>query len=169
MFLLKKTKTLTKIEIKNIINLKKIFWNKYNYKDHHNWFVDNIKSNDLHFIYKIKSKIVIYCCLRLRRIFYKKKVIPFFYLDTLCSNKKYRGKIVFDFLKFLFTKTKNKPIILLCKNYMIQFYKISLTCKKVKNLIFANHDASKYNTLIYVPDDHKYKKILFTKKIKILL
>ena len=43
---------------------------------------------------------------------------------------------------------------------MIQFYKISLTCKKVKNLIFANHDASKYNTLIYVPDDHKYKKIL---------
>jgi hypothetical protein len=135
MFLLKKTKTLTKIEIKNIINLKKIFWNKYNYKDHHNWFVDNIKSNDLHFIYKIKSKIVIYCCLRLRRIFYKKKVIPFFYLDTLCSNKKYRGIIVFDFLKFLFTKTKNKPIILLCKNYMIPFYKFSLTCKKVKKFL----------------------------------
>jgi len=168
MFLFNKTQNLKATDVKNIINLKILFWNKYNLRDHHNWFIKNIRPNDLHFFFKVKNKIVIYCCLRSRKIFYKEKIIPFFYLDTLCSIKKYRGKIIIDFLKFIYMN-KKKPIILLCKNEMISLYKLSLSCKIVKNFNFINHNIGKLNVLIAIPNNHKYKKISLEKKIKIAL
>ena len=67
----KKTIELSISEIKNIIKIKRKFW-KYSLKSHNKWFINKIKPNDLHFF--IGSKTVrLYCCLRTRNFFYKKK------------------------------------------------------------------------------------------------
>ena len=44
----KKTNQLSNSEIKKIIRIKMQFW-KYSFKSQNKWFIDKIKSNDLHF------------------------------------------------------------------------------------------------------------------------
>ena len=51
------------------------FW-RYSLQNHHKWFKNKIKSNDIHF-FIVTNSIKIYCCLRLRSFNYKKKKLIF--------------------------------------------------------------------------------------------
>ena len=159
----KKTNKLSKSEINEIIKIKMRFW-KFSFKNHHKWFIDKIKSNDLHFF--IGSKTVkIYCCLRSRSFFYKKKRINFYYLDTLCSLKRYRY-LVLNFLNFVIKNTKDISTITLCGKEHLLLYKF-FGFKKIKNIKLLNHNIKKYYILLNIPKNSLYKRIFTHKKIEL--
>lgn len=155
----KKTIQLSNYEINNIIKIKKQFW-KFSFKEHNKWFVNKIKPNDLHFFIGSKN-INIYCCLRSRSFFYKKKRIKFYYLDTLCSLRRYRY-LVLNFLDFVIKDSKVTSILTLSSKEHLFLYKF-FGFKKIKNIELLNHDIKKYNTLLYVPKNNLNKKIFHNK------
>tara|TARA_B100000575_G_C23078784_1_gene621428 strand:+ start:273 stop:773 length:501 start_codon:yes stop_codon:yes gene_type:complete len=159
----KKTIQLSNSEIKKIIRIKMQFW-KYSFKSQNKWFIDKIKSNDLHFF--IGSKTVkLYCCLRLGNFFYKKKKINFYYLDTLCSLKRYRY-LVINFLNFVIKNTKDISTITLSSKEHLFLYTF-FGFKKIKNIKILNHDVKNLNILLNIPKNNLYKKIFTSNKIEL--
>ncbi len=159
----KKTTQLSNSEIKQIIKIKRKFW-KYSLRSQNKWFIDKIKSNDLHFF--IGSKTVkLYCCLRARNFFYKKKKINFYYLDTLCSLKRYRY-LVINFLDFIMKNTKNISTITLSGKEHLFLY-IFFEFKKIKNIKILNHDVKNLYTLLHIPKNSLNKKFFDSNRIKL--
>ncbi len=159
----KKTIELSISEIKNIIKIKRKFW-KYSLKSHNKWFINKIKPNDLHFF--IGSKTVrLYCCLRTRNFFYKKKKINFYYLDTLCSLKSYRY-LVINFLDFVIKSTKGTSTIALSGKEHLFLYSF-FGFKKIKNIKILNHNVKNFYTLLHIPKNSLNKKFFVNNKIKL--
>ena len=77
-FIKKKTKLLSKNEVTSILRLKKFFW-RYSLKSHKDWFGKNIKKNDIHFFYKKRDVIKMYCCLRFRHCKVGDIKMPFYF------------------------------------------------------------------------------------------
>ena len=71
----KKNQPVIKNEINKIIKIKMKFW-RYSLQNHHKWFKNKIKSNDIHF-FIVTNSIKIYCCLRLQASIIKKKKLIF--------------------------------------------------------------------------------------------
>lgn len=162
-FTKKLTKELSQEEILSICKLKRKYW-KYSLKSHNNWFKKNILKNDIHFFLRLKT-ISMYCCLRNRKFILNKKKFSFFYLDTLCSLKKKRYRVL-NFLDFIITSTKLRPTLTLCSENHLNLYKL-FGFKITKNLNYINHDVRNYFTLINIPSKNKYKKLLLKNKINI--
>ena len=161
----KKTIQLSNYEINNIIKIKKRFW-KFSLKEHNKWFINKIKPNDLHFFIGSKN-IKIYCCLRSRSFFYKKKRIKFYYLDTLCSLRRYRY-FVLNFLDFVIKNAKAISILTLSGKEHLFLYKF-FDFKIIKNIELLNHDIKKYYTLLNIPKTSLHKKIFYNKiQLKIM-
>lgn len=162
-FKLKKTKELSKNEINKIIFLKKRYW-KYSHNSHFKWFKNNIKKNDLHF-FLIENTVKMYCCLRLRFYNSRKQKIPFYYLDTLCSLKSNRYRVL-NFLTFIIDTTKSNCTITLCSNDHLRLYQL-FGFKKNSKIKIINHDIKNYNFLINIPIKNKYKKYMTKNEIKL--
>lgn len=159
----KKTNQLSKNEINKIIKIKMKFW-RYSLQNHHKWFKNKIKSNDIHF-FIVTNSIKIYCCLRLRSFNYKKKKINFYYLDTLCSLKSHRY-LVINFLSFVLKSTRNIFTITLCSKEHLFLYEF-FGFKKTKNIKILNHNIKNYYFLLNIPKNNVNRKILTKNKIEL--
>ena len=162
-FIKKKTKLLSKNEVTSILRLKKFFW-RYSLKSHKDWFGKNIKKNDIHFFYKKRDVIKMYCCLRFRHCKVGDIKMPFYYLDTLCSVKSYRYRIL-NFLIFIIENTHSRITITLCENVHLGLY--SLMGFKKKKFSISNHDVRNLNTLINIPRTNKYKRFIEGRRIQL--
>ena len=160
---LKKTKELSNLEIKKIILIKKRYW-KYSFEDHLKWFNNNIKVSDLHFYY-IRKNIKMYCCLRLRHCRIKNQNIPFYYLDTLCSLKSHRYRVL-NFLAFIMDNTKNKFTITLCDREHLRLYQL-FGFKKINHIKITNHNIKNYFFLINIPLKNKFKHYINKNKFSL--
>ena len=82
------SKKLTKGEIKLICKLKDKQW-KFGIKSQINWFKKNIKPNDIHNLFYIRSKLAGYTLLRKRTCYIgNKKISKYLLFDTLILEKK---------------------------------------------------------------------------------
>ena len=162
-FKLKKTKQLSKTEIKKIISIKKRYW-KYSFESHLDWFSKNIKDSDLHFYY-IKKNIKMYCCLRLRFFFFQNQKMPFYYLDTLCSLKSHRYRVL-NFLAFIMDKTENKLTITLCAKEHLRLYQL-FGFKKTNRIKITNHNIKNYFLLMNIPLKNKQKDYIRKEKFNL--
>ena len=93
------TKKLSKKAIKKICSLKDKQW-RFGIKSQIKWFEDNVKKNDYHNLFYVKSKLVGYTLLRKRTCLIgnlnkKDKYILF---DTMVIDKSYRKKKTFKFI-----------------------------------------------------------------------
>lgn len=154
-FTKKLTQQLSEQEIILICKLKKKYW-KYSLKSHIDWFKKNILKNDFHFFLQIDT-IKMYCCLRDRKFLLNKRKFSFYYLDTLCSVKISRYRVL-NFLDFIMTSTKLKPTLTLCSKDHLNLYKL-FGFKIKKNLNYINHDVKNYFTLICIPLKNKNKDL----------
>ena len=59
------TSQLSKDKVAQICKLKDSQW-KFGIKSQHQWFKDNVKKNDIHNLFYIKSKLIGYTLLRIR-------------------------------------------------------------------------------------------------------
>ena len=154
-------------QIKEICVLKNQQW-KFGIKSQIKWFKKNIKKNDIHNLFYLKSKLIGYTVLRKGTYKIKKKNSKktYLYFDTLIIDKKYRKKKLSNILmSFNNTIIKQTGLFsfLICKKKLINFYKknnwIKLNRKNVKILdhqfnicamIFNNKNLSrKYDFYIY--------------------
>ena len=164
-FIKKLTKSLSRDEIRKILNLKKNYW-KYSLKSHLNWFNKNIKKNDIHFFFK-KKTIKMYCCFRKRKIKLKNRNCNIFYLDTLCSLKKDRFRVL-NFLTFIIDSAKTTPIVTLCRKEHVVLYSL-FGFTKTSNINFLNHNVKDYFVLINIPIKYRLKSIFIDNKINITI
>lgn len=145
-----KTKQLTSDIILQICSLKKQFW-KYSLKSHLCWFKKNVKKTDLNLILINKKQVVGYNLLRLRSLIIKKKLMKYYYFDTLIIDKKFRNlgwskKIVNK--SIYLSKRHNLPLILICKKKLLNFYK-KFKFKIIENnyITFNDHKFSDYSMI----------------------
>ena len=127
-------------QIKSICLLKNKQW-KFGMKSQMKWYRKNIKKNDIHNLFYIKSKLVGYTLLRKRtyeiRSLNKRRNYLFF--DTLIIDKKYRGKKLSNLLMSFNNTIINQSgyfSFLICKKELVSFYKknkwIKLNDKNIK-------------------------------------
>ena len=148
------TKQLDKKQIKEICLLKESFW-KFGISLQLNWFKKNIKRNDIHNLFYIKSKLIGYTLL-MKRTFNQKNLISnnkYLLFDTLIISKKYRNKKLSNLLMAfnnLIIEKSGFFSFLICKKEMIKFYKknhwVNISSKNVnvKDHPF-NHYSMIYN------------------------
>lgn len=151
-----KTKQLDDVIILQICSLKKQFW-KYSLESHLCWFKKNVKKNDLNLIlFNKKKKVVGYNLLRLRSLILKRKLMKYYYFDTLIIDKNFRNlgwsKKIINKSIYLSNRL-NIPLILICKKKLLNFY------KKFKFKIIENRCIT-FN-------DHKFTdcSMIFSSKI----
>ncbi len=137
-----KTKNLSSLTKKKIINLKKKYY-KFSLNSQKKWFKKNVNDNDIHIVLMIDKNVIGYNLLREKRCLIesnKKKILnTIFIFDTLIINKNFRNK---GFSKIIMKKSngiinaKKKLSILVCFKNLIIFYKQFgwkiLTKKKLK-------------------------------------
>ena len=120
------TKKLSKKEIKKICSLKDKQW-RFGIKSQIKWFEDNVKKNDYHNLFYVKSKLVGYTLLRKRTCLIgnlnkKDKYILF---DTMVIDKSYRKKKLSNLLMNFNNKVIKKLgffSFLICKDELVNFY-----------------------------------------------
>jgi hypothetical protein len=117
-------------QIKSICLLKDKQW-KFGIKSQIKWYRKNIKKNDIHNLFYIKSKLVGYTLLRKRtyEIRSLNKRTNYLLFDTLIIDKKYRGKNLSNLLMSFNNTIINQSgysSFLICKKELVNFYKIKL-------------------------------------------
>ena len=114
-------------QIKSICMLKNKQW-KFGIKSQLEWFKKNIKKNDIHNLFYIKSKLIGYTLLRKRacRIDGTQKKIKYLLFDTIILDKSFRNKklsnVMMIFNNLVIKKSKYFSF-LICKKKLINFYK----------------------------------------------
>lgn len=152
---------LGKDKIIQINKLKDSQW-KFGLKSQTKWFKKNIKKNDIHNLFYIKSKLIGYTLLR-RRTYNlnnnkrKKKYILF---DTLVIHKNYRNKKISRLL-MVFNNTIIRETglfsFLICKKKLINFYiKNNWIKLDKKNIKVMDHTFSSNGMLFNINSKHKY-------------
>lgn len=120
-----KSKNLKKKEILKICNLKNEHW-KYGIKSQKNWFFQNCKKNDIHYLVFFKKKLIGYLHLAVKNLLIKSKKKKYVLFRNLIVDKKFRSKGVAEKIMFFANNyiTKQKKIgFLVCKFQLIKFYK----------------------------------------------
>ena len=121
----KKTKNLKGKEIHEICKLKSQFF-KYGLSSQKKWFYENIKSYDIHNLLFINSRLAGYTCLRLRKMFSKKRFSKYFLFDSLIIDKNFKKKnfsyLLMNFNSFII-KNNLKLSFLICDKALVNFYK----------------------------------------------
>tara|TARA_B100001964_G_scaffold234181_1_gene292439 strand:+ start:331 stop:840 length:510 start_codon:yes stop_codon:yes gene_type:complete len=151
-------------QIKSICLLKDEQW-KFGIKSQVKWYRKNIKKNDIHNLFYIKSKLVGYTLLRKRtcEIRSLNKRTNYLLFDTLIIDKKYRGKNLSNLLMSFNNTIINQSgyfSFLICKKELVSFYKknkwIKLNDKNIKvvdhlfstnGMIFNKKEANKKNII----------------------
>ena len=154
-------------QIKSICLLKDEQW-KFGIKSQMKWYRKNIKKNDIHNLFYIKSKLVGYTLLRKRtcEIRSLNKRTNYLLFDTLIIDKKYRDKNLSNLLmSFNNTIIKQSGYFsfLICKKELVSFYKknkwIKLNDKNIKvvdhlfstnGMIFNKKEANKKKYYFYI-------------------
>ena len=120
-----KTSELGKLDIKKIIKLKDTFW-EFGERIQYEWFIKNIKKNDIHNLL-FKNKIFVgYTCLRKKKILINNLKSSIFLFDTIIINKNHRKKGVSKILmnkNNLIIKKKKLMSVLICNKNLINNYK----------------------------------------------
>jgi len=154
------TQKLKKDKVIQICKLKDSQWS-FGIKSQLEWFKNNIKKNDIHNLLYIKSKLVGYTLLR-RRSFNTKNQIKKKYIlfDTITIHKEYRNKKLSNLL-IIFNNTIIKETglfsFLICKNYLVGFYKKNNWIKlKKKNIKVIDHPFSTNGMLFNTNKTQKY-------------
>ena len=155
-------------QINSICILKDKYW-KFGIKSQKEWYKKNVKKNDIHNLFYIKSKLAGYTLLRKRTCESKilGKRINYFLFDTFIIDPKFRKKKLSDILMNFNNTIINQSgyfSFLLCENKMINFYekykwkRVNKTNVELKDHLFSNNGMV-FNT------KKKYKKfILYFKK-----
>ena len=154
-------------QIKSICLLKDKQW-KFGMKSQMKWFRKNIRKNDIHNLFYIKSKLVGYTLLRKRtcEIRSSNKRTNYLLFDTLIIDKKYRGKNLSNLLMSFNNTIINQSgyfSFLICKKELVSFYKknkwIKLNDKNIKvvdhlfstnGMIFNKKEANKKKYYFYI-------------------
>ena len=140
---------LSKKQIKAICGLKNQQW-RYRIKSQINWYNKNIRRNDIHNLFYIKTKLIGYTLLRKRtcNINKMKKGSKYLLFDTLIIDRKYRGKKLSNLImSFNNTIIKQSGCFsfLICDKELISFYKkFSWTKLKTNNIFVKDHSFSGY-------------------------
>lgn len=136
-------------QIKAICLLKDKQW-RFGIKSQIKWYRKNVKKNDIHNLFYIKSKLIGYTLLRKRTCKIKgiNNNIKYLYFDTLIIDKKYRDKSLSNLLmQFNNTIIKQSGYFsfLICKKELVGFYKkngwikLNKTNIKVIDHLFATN------------------------------
>tara|TARA_B100001057_G_scaffold501098_1_gene620515 strand:+ start:16843 stop:17361 length:519 start_codon:yes stop_codon:yes gene_type:complete len=156
-------------KIKSICLLKDKQW-KFGIKSQMKWFRKNIKKNDIHNLFYIKSKLVGYTLLRKRtcEISSLNKRINYLFFDTLVIDKKYRGKNLSNLLmSFNNTIIKQSGYFsfLICKKELVNFYKKHEWVKfNKKNIDILDHSFSTNGMIFNRKQIYKNKYYLYINK-----
>lgn len=158
---------LTKKIINEICILKNQYW-KFSLDSQKNWFKKNVKTNDIHNLLFLKSKLIGYTLLRKRKCkllndhLYKKTTYLLF--DTLIIHKKYRTKKFSNLLMNYNNKIIKKYSyfsFLMCNDNLIEFYQ-KHKWKKINNKKIHLIDHSYLaNGMIFNNKITKIKKYVF--------
>ena len=152
-------------QIKSICLLKDKQW-KFGIKSQMKWYRKNIKKNDIHNLFYIKSKLVGYTLLRKRtcEIRSLNKRTNYLLFDTLIIDKKYRGKNLSNLLMSFNNTIINQSgyfSFLICKKKLVSFYKKNRWIKlNKKNIKIIDHLFST-NGMIYNMKEANRKKYHF--------
>ena len=121
----KLTSKLSKKEIQSIVKLKNSFW-RWRIDKQLLWFKEKVQKTDKNILLLINNKLVGYTLMRKRKFYNNKKLIKFFYVDTVLIKKRFRGKnLAADLILFvnkIINKSK-KHSFLTCQKENISFYK----------------------------------------------
>ena len=131
-------------ELLNQISLiKDSCWN-YGRREQRDWINRNIKPNDIHVLLFSEKKHVAYLNLVELRIEYSIKSLPAFGIGNVCALKKGSGfgKNILEILT-KFSRENNIPLILYCKESLVDFYKkfdfkLHQDSIKDRNLMYFN-------------------------------
>ncbi len=105
-----KNSRLSKSLKKEIINLKKTYWN-FSTQSQLAWFNKNIYINDIHNCLFLNKKLIGYTLLRNRKMLLKDNKIKYFLVDTVMISKKFRDNSFGDLLmKFNNNLIKKKKL-----------------------------------------------------------
>ncbi len=139
----KESRRLSIKEIKSICKLKDSKW-KFGVRSQINWFKKNIKSNDIHNLFFIDSKLIGYTLLRKRgfTINNNRKKLKYLLFDSLIIDRNFRKKKLSN-LQMLFNNTIIKKLrlfsFLVCEKRIIKFYK-KFGWKEMNNKNFVIKD-----------------------------
>ena len=176
---------LTNKEIKEICLLKDKEWT-FGIKGQLAWFKNNIKKNDLHNFFYLKSKLVGYTLLRKRTYEIKKSNKEAYYLvleqkfkrgedkktkyllfDTLVIDKKYRGKNLSKLLmnfNNIIIKESGLFSFLICEDKLVNYY-IKNKWKKLNKKVFKIIDPQfNGNGMIYNKTNFNKKGFFYINK-----
>ena len=86
----KLTSKLSKKEIQSIVKLKNSFW-RWRIDKQLLWFKEKVQKTDKNILLLINNELVGYTLMRKRKFYNKKKLIKYFYVDTVLIKKRFRG------------------------------------------------------------------------------
>ncbi|MDA7703315.1 hypothetical protein N8784_01900 [Candidatus Pelagibacter sp.] len=156
-------------QIKSICLLKDKKW-KFGIKSQIKWYKKNIKKNDIHNLFYIKSKLVGYTLLRKRtyEIRSLNKRTNYLLFDTLIIDKKYRGKKLSNLLMNFNNTIINQSgyfSFLICERELISFYKKNKWIKvNNKNINIIDHLFSSNGMIFNMKDVNKKKHYFYVNK-----
>tara|TARA_B110001450_G_C17487129_1_gene426716 strand:+ start:142 stop:660 length:519 start_codon:yes stop_codon:yes gene_type:complete len=156
-------------QIKSICLLKDKKW-KFGIKSQIKWYKKNIKKNDIHNLFYIKSKLVGYTLLRKRtyEIRSLNKRTNYLLFDTLIIDKKYRGKKLSNLLMSFNNTIINQSgyfSFLICERELISFYKKNKWIKvNNKNINIIDHLFSSNGMIFNMKDVNKKKHYFYVNK-----
>jgi hypothetical protein len=155
-------------EIMEICMLKDQQW-KFGIKKQLKWFKNNIKKQDIHNMFYIKSKLVGYTLLRKRTCEVKKtkKKIKYLLFDTLIINKKYKGiKLSNLLMSFNNAVIKQEKLFsfLICNDKLVNFYKKNHWVKLNKKYIDIVDHLFSTNGMIFNTKNFDKKYFFYIKK-----
>jgi hypothetical protein len=156
-------------QIKSICLLKDKKW-KFGIKSQIKWYKKNIKKNDIHNLFYIKSKLVGYTLLRKRtyEIRSLNKRTNYLLFDTLIIDKKYRGKKLSNLLMNFNNTIINQSgyfSFLICERELISFYKKNKWIKvNNKNINIIDHLFSTNGMIFNMKDVNKKKHYFYVNK-----
>lgn len=158
------TKKLSKQEIKKICSLKNKVW-RFGIKSQLKWFKDNVKKNDYHNLFYVKSKLIGYTLLRKRTclIGNLNKKVKYILFDTMVIDKNYRKKKLSNLLMSFNNKVIKKLGLfsfLVCKDELVNFYLKNKWKILDKEKFFIADKLHSLNGMIY-NKLHFKKKIVF--------
>lgn len=120
-----KTINLKKKQIISICKLKNTYWN-WSISNQLKWFKKNVRKNDINNILELNGRLVGYTLLRRRKAIKEKKIINYYYFDTMIINKKFRkkgyGKILMEYNNKVLKNLKDHAFLTCLKKH-ISFYK----------------------------------------------
>ena len=158
----KKNSQLTNENLKKILKFKNKVW-KFGLKTQMQWFLKNVKKNDVHVIGFLKEnkKICSYTLLRKRCLIHGNKKKQYLYLDTFISDNKNIN--AFKLMKFNKKCIGKKICILICEKKFQKLYSF-LGFKKFSKSSFSLMDHSLKKKVLMGFNIHKAQS-----KIKIYL